>query len=127
MTKKYKNVRHKEKVPMPHFNYVFWVLFADDPEAYADGVGAENANERNIPSTTAALCVHYPAEMRCDLVFRPNVDPGCVAHEAWHGVRHLLLDAGAILDNETVAYHIGYLVNQIHNIRKVMMKKRKKA
>jgi hypothetical protein len=36
-----------------------------------------------------------------------------VAHEAWHAIRHMMVSAGADLDSETVAYHLGYLVGQI--------------
>lgn len=36
-----------------------------------------------------------------------------VAHEAWHAVRRMFEYTGADLDSETVAYHLGYLVEQI--------------
>jgi hypothetical protein len=45
-----------------------------------------------------------------------GVSPGIVAHECWHGVKRMLESKGAILENEVVAYHLEYLVDQISKL-----------
>ncbi len=47
------------------------------------------------------------------LVLPYRAAPSTIAHESWHVVYRMLTRMGAGLDNETVAYHIGYLVNKI--------------
>lgn len=47
------------------------------------------------------------------IFLKPRVSVGTIAHEAWHGVHNMLKTVGVDLDSETVAYHLGYLVNKI--------------
>ena len=73
-------------------------------------------------------CIRRGEECLCDanaltisagnvifIFLRPNADVGAIAHESWHAVRYMLGTLGVDLDNETVAYHLGYLVNKIFN------------
>ena len=46
------------------------------------------------------------------LGLKPSEDT--IAHEAAHAVRHILRYVGARPDDETYAYHLGYLVGRIH-------------
>ena len=62
---------------------------------------------------TSWLAVHN-MDAPQSFIFLPYDAPaGSIAHEAWHVVRRMMEHAGVELDNETVAYHLGYLVNQI--------------
>lgn len=45
------------------------------------------------------------------IFFRKGASAGTIAHESWHAIRGMLLDAGAELDDEIVAYHLTYLVD----------------
>jgi hypothetical protein len=47
--------------------------------------------------------------------------PCTIAHESWHAVRRMLLFCGAELENEVVAYHLGYLVGEIHKLQKQLI------
>ena len=44
---------------------------------------------------------------------KSSASVGTIAHESWHAVRHMLGTLGVDLDSETVAYHLGYLVDKI--------------
>jgi len=61
-----------------------------------------------------ALTVHLCGEAFTYIFLRPDANAGTIAHEAWHAVHHLLEDSGVELDHECTAYHLGYLVNRIH-------------
>jgi hypothetical protein len=61
-----------------------------------------------------AMCMHVTANPSCSLLVIPrDVSPGIVAHESWHAIYRMLNGLDAKLDNETVAYHLGYLVDRI--------------
>lgn len=49
------------------------------------------------------------------LILHEGCSPGIVAHECWHAIRRMLNNLDVGLENETVAYHLGYLVNRVHN------------
>lgn len=46
------------------------------------------------------------------LFFTQNVGAGTVAHECFHCVRRIMRWLGADIENEVVAYHLGYLVDK---------------
>ena len=48
------------------------------------------------------------------LIFSPNPDPDVIAHECWHCVYALLKYAGAKVEDEVVAYHLGYADGKVH-------------
>ena len=53
-----------------------------------------------------------PGKMKAFLFFRPGATNGTVAHECWHTIHKMFGAVGACLDNEAVAYHLGYLVDK---------------
>lgn len=50
------------------------------------------------------------------LFFRLDAGSGTIAHECWHVVRRMFEWAGAELENEMVAYHLGHLVGEVTRI-----------
>jgi hypothetical protein len=58
-------------------------------------------------------------------IFLPhNVIEGSVAHECWHAIREMLLNwihANADLDNEVVAYCLGYLVGKVYEFKSAVV------
>lgn len=70
----------------------------------------------NIPSddTTHAITVHVDDEPFTFIFLPHNVSVGTVAHESWHAIRRMMNYVDVELDSETVAYHLGYLVNRIY-------------
>ena len=59
-------------------------------------------------------------------IFLPlKVSEGVVAHEAWHIIHRVLNFAGVEeFDNEVVAYHLGWLVEQIYKFKNQISEKR---
>lgn len=55
-----------------------------------------------------------PHDKRGWIVFGMEPDADVIAHEASHAVRAVFNFVGAKTDNETFAYHLGYLVGRIH-------------
>ena len=49
------------------------------------------------------------------LIFPPEVGVVVIAHECWHAVRAMMEWAGVSLDNECVAYHLGYLTQKVYD------------
>lgn len=69
---------------------------------------------RNVPlEDTQAITVHKDDDSHSFIFFRPNVDAGTIAHECYHVARRILKYMGCEVDNEAVAYHLGYLVNKV--------------
>lgn len=73
----------------------------------------ENVNMDDDDEDTDALAIHVK-NVSFSYIFLPhNARPGTIAHESWHVVRRMFEHVGADLEDEMVAYHIGYLVDQI--------------
>jgi hypothetical protein len=65
-----------------------------------------------MDETTNGLAVHTNEGF--SYIFLPyNASVGNIAHEAWHVVRQMMEYLGIKIDNEAVAYHLGYLTNRV--------------
>jgi len=61
--------------------------------------------------STDAVAVHVEEAM--NFIFLPkDAKAGTIAHECWHVVNHRMSVFGVEIESETVAYHLGYLVEQ---------------
>lgn len=100
---------HRHTLVFPVFaKYKVSVLFTRDiPKAAARlGVEASQAD--------AAFTITETGTKRAHIVFPLKPDADTVAHEAYHAICAMLAWAGATSpEEETVAYHIGYLVKHI--------------
>lgn len=99
---------HRHNLTFPVFaKYKVTVLFTRDiPKAAARlGVDASKAD--------AAMTITETGTKRAYIVFPLKPDADTVAHEAYHAISAMLAWAGATPEEETVAYHIGYLVKHI--------------
>lgn len=65
-----------------------------------------------------AACLEYHDLAACTLVLPYSAGAPTVAHESWHAIRLMLRFYGAGFDNETVAYHLAHLVEQIDKFQK---------
>lgn len=111
-----KKIMHRKlKLTIPTFNWDFEIVLTKNIIPYAKSVGYE---ENKDDGTTTALHMYYSDEMKSIIILNPNPKAGTVAHECWHAVRRMLLHTGCELDNEVVAYHLGYLVQQVHDFVK---------
>jgi hypothetical protein len=68
--------------------------------------------------STNALTVHPHGESFSFIFLKYNSSAGTVAHESWHAIRRMMEHMGIALDSETVAYHLGYLVNRITQFKR---------
>jgi|SRR5690348_16273695 len=76
---------------------------------------AKYEQTRNIPDLENgdAWSIH-PANENFSFIFlKPNPSVGTIAHECWHVVKRMMDYMGVELDSETVAYHLGYLVDKV--------------
>ena len=103
---------HELVVTFPVFSgYKVYVVLSDD-------LHKSNVSRFGTCGTAAEPCVaayYAPSELgHAHLFYRKDVTAGLLAHEAWHAVYGMFDWAGVVdLDNETVAYHLGYLVDKI--------------
>jgi hypothetical protein len=59
------------------------------------------------------------------LFYKPAAAAGVIAHEAWHALWAMFKWAGVKKwDNETVAYHLGYLVGTVSRFQAKVLKRR---
>jgi hypothetical protein len=69
------------------------------------------------PDSTAALTVHVNDEGLSYIFIPHNVSLGTTAHEVYHAVENMLKNHDVEPRGEIVAYHLGYLVQQISDWR----------
>ena len=71
----------------------------------------------NIPEEECgsweAMTAHDDEGSISFLFIKPDASVGTIAHESWHVIKRMLDTRGVDLDNETVAYHLGYLVDKV--------------
>ena len=122
--KKTKYGDYQIAVRFPVFSgYKMFVVFSEDLCASRMArYGSAGAAGESDTGAFVSLCGEG-----CHIFLKPWTSAGVVAHEAWHAVRALLVWAEARdFDNEVVAYHLGYLVNQITNFQNVVKSLNKK-
>lgn len=108
-------MEHKAKIRFPVFaNYIVYVVVTEDIKASSDKVyKIEPVDDEK--ATAAMHAAPADGTPEAYLFFHPErLHYGTIAHESWHCVRRLLMLMGAELENEVVAYHLGYLVTELH-------------
>lgn len=64
-----------------------------------------------MDDSTDAVTVHVEEAMA--FIFLPkNAKAGTIAHECWHAIHHMMSVFNVDIESETVAYHLGYLVEK---------------
>jgi hypothetical protein len=106
---------YERRIDFHAFGYVVYVVFTED---IARSVNARYALLDVQPTFDAMHCREKGNPYSHIFLRVGNCCPGTIAHESWHAVRYILEDwVGARLENEMVAYHLGYLVDVIHDFR----------
>lgn len=81
---------------------------------YPPAAAAVKHFEDRDESLGEAITIHMNEDDGFSFIFLPyNVSTGTIAHESWHVIKHMMDHCDIKLDSETVAYHLGYLVNEI--------------
>jgi len=74
---------------------------------YPDILDAAGDNE-----DADALTV-YDGNFTAFIFLKPNASIEALADESWHAIRRMMIKMRVELDNEAVAYHLGYLVDKV--------------
>src|ERR1039458_5704373 len=73
----------------------------------------------------SAGALHVSAEHgHAHIFFKLSGAPtGIIAHECWHAIYHMMIEWAGVteLDNEAVAYHLGYLVQKVIDFREALI------
>lgn len=117
-------------IDFPVYGYRIGVLFADDVNETAGFYFTGFVPEKG----TYAFHFPFKGENRA-MIFLPfGTDINTIAHESYHAVRRMLEHIGIGLyedagieqiDNEAVAYHLGYVVKRVVEFQKAALKSRK--
>lgn len=91
------------------FGHKVSIMFCDDVKKAI----AEQHPEAPKQDDAEALSYFYTTKAESELYFHFDVAAGTVAHEAFHAVWNLFEYHGVKSDDENIAYHLGYLVNEI--------------
>ena len=95
-------------------NYKIVIVYTSDKvKSYKKAIKGSNID----PEDTDFSAIHiYRKGHYSYLIFpKESTDPGTVAHECWHLIRHVFEHSGAKMDHELVGYHLGYLVNTVYS------------
>ena len=104
------------RIEFPVFaNYCVYVEFTTDIEASME----KYKQTRDVPcgEDTHAITVHIEDNGLSFVFFPYDASVGAIAHESWHVVKNMMDYLGVELDSETVAYHLGFLVDKIYKFR----------
>jgi hypothetical protein len=105
----------KKIVEFPAWNYSVIVVVTSNINAAAKKLRLIAVDEPPPANkSTGGLSRHDRDCGESYLFVMPGSSVNAVAHESWHCVRRMLLYAGADLDSETVAYHLGYLAQKVY-------------
>jgi hypothetical protein len=103
------------------FEYGIHLVFSDD--VVASRTKRDGFLGKYDGGPAGGLHSYTPDGSYSYLFLRFNANPSVIAHEAWHCIRRMMVYCGAELENEVVAYHLGYLVGFIHERQKLLQPK----
>lgn len=97
-------------------NYQVHVVFSEDVFSAFKFIEVRQRWRGNGPGDHCdAFHLSYPGH---SWLFYPyGAAPGTITHEAWHCIHKLLTFHGAELSEETIAYHLGYIVDRIYKFK----------
>jgi hypothetical protein len=105
----------KTRIVFPVFhNYVVCLTVASD----IDKAVSRHSHLKAILNETNSNrdpCVFTSDTHRCYMFLPPNAKASTIAHECWHALQGMLDFVNIKTDHECVAYHLGYLVQKVHN------------
>jgi len=96
--------------------YRVFIVFTDDISASVDYLAdRDNFNVLSAERMTDCVACHLHPESRGHsyIIFTPKTYAGSIAHECWHMIYNLMDFTGIKLEDEFVAYHLGYAVQKV--------------
>lgn len=105
----------KKSIFFAAWDYYVHIIVTNNFDATAHKLKLERDDTDSLDDkTVGGVCFHVKDNGVSYLFIRPKAIVRVVAHEAWHCVCRILEYADAELDNETVAYHLGYLTGEAY-------------
>ena len=107
------------------WHYSVKIVFSTDIN---DSIKTQFPEETKFNGTSTDACHMFRSdepEPESFLFFPFTANASTIGHECWHAVRRMLLFAGTDLENETVAYHLGWLIGEVTKFQKIAKSKRK--
>ena len=107
-------IEHLYEIPFPVLGqYTVTVAFTNDPLRTAERLKVELDS---LGEHTTALTLPMPDGVV--MLFNLNPSVNSMTHESYHAVRRMFKWAGADIDNELIAYHLGYLMQKVVSAQK---------
>lgn len=107
-----KHIEHKTFIPIPIYNYRIYVVVTNDVSRsltkWYSKIGQENTDD-----TGAAFHLYLHGTPECTLILPRRADIGTVVHECWHAVHRMFKWVDIPVENETVAYTLGYVCGEV--------------
>ncbi len=115
-------------INLPVFGYYFYIVVTTDVIASRksrnDILG--KVDESKPPSV--AMCSQGEGE-KCSyysyIFLKPDASAGNISHEVYHAICNMFHYIGAEHEDEILAYHIGYLVDEIEKLKAIKLGTRK--
>lgn len=120
-----KFIFHKESINLPTFHYEVFVVVTNNISKAAARIEGKLTEPQEFYDQAAAMALHNHNKGKSYILLPPKTDIGDITHECWHVIRRIFSYIGAELENEIVAYHLGYLVLHTSNILEGWKKKKK--
>lgn len=105
----------RQTIKLPHFNYTVEVSYTEDFKRYALKRGWKKFYEQIKDDERSVTGYHGKNPEYCQswIMFGPDPSIKTIAHEVFHTVWNIMKHIGAEFENEVMAYHMGYLVQEI--------------
>lgn len=101
------------KVEFTPFEYVFIIIYTDNLETSRNKDNDILGIFKGNLSCVDGMHCHNPDYPDSYIYITPTSSVGTISHEVFHGVWRMMEWIGAQLDNEIVAYNLGYGVDQV--------------
>lgn len=106
----------RKRVSFSIWNYDVDIVITDDFNKAAKRMKLREPQDGPAQDgSTGGITFHEVDNGYSALFIPPKADVKVIAHESWHCIRRMLVYCGAKLDNETVAYHLGFLSQTAYN------------
>lgn len=100
---------HRHKIKFPIFGYEIRVSFVNCLKDEAVRLNADAPGDGDAK----ALTILNSENPYVHIILQHGAGPGVIAHESFHAIFALMSWAGAVLEDEVVAYHLGHVVELI--------------
>lgn len=102
-------------IELPVFNYMIFVVVTDNiAESRKNRKARLGCLKKDISKYVDGMHSFDNLEPNGWVFINPTSSPGVIAHEVFHALWRMFKWVGAKLENETVAYHLSYIVDKIH-------------